>query len=156
MLGNLNKILVPLDFSEASLEALRVAAGLAADSGARLTLLTVVDTSFPYPELFSFEDPGHDYFHRMREGAMKRMGEALAAWPGVAAEKVVLRGKARVEIAAFARESGADLIVLTNHGAGGFAGSRLGGTADAVIRQTPCPVLVLPIAKDHASPVPIA
>lgn len=154
LLGTLNKILVPLDLSPASLDGLREAIDLASAAGASLVLLTVIDTRFPFPDLYSLEDPDHDYFRTMREAAIARMNDALAQLPEVAAERVVVRGRAKSEIPAMARELGADLIVMTSHGAGGFREAMLGGTTEAVVRQAPCPVLVLPVAKDHTSPLP--
>jgi nucleotide-binding universal stress UspA family protein len=154
LLGSLNKILVPLDLSPASLEGLREAVDIAGESGATLVLLTVIDTRFPFPELYSFEDPDHDFFRSMRETALARMQSALEELPEVPAERLVVRGRPRTEIAAMARELGVDLVVLTTHGSGGFRESLLGGTAEAVVRQAPCPVLVLPVSKDHASPLP--
>src|SRR5688572_22296365 len=145
LLGELHKILVPLDLSPASLEALREAVDIAGETGASVVLLTVIDTRFPFPELYSLEDPDHDFFRTMRETALARMKDALGELPEVPAERLVVRGRAKTEIAAMARELEVDLIVMTSHGSGGFREAVLGGTTDAVVRQAPCPVLVLPI-----------
>jgi hypothetical protein len=42
-----------------------------------------------------------------------------------------------------AREEGADLIVLTTHGAGAAQVGGLGSVAQAVLRSAPCPVLTI-------------
>jgi nucleotide-binding universal stress UspA family protein len=144
------RILVPVDFSEVSVEAVRHALALARPGGASVVLLSVVDTSFPYPDLYSFEDPNHDYFKVMRERALGRMKEWLEELreeaDGVAVEKLVARGRPAVEIPALAREVGADLLVVARHGAGPLRHAVMGSVVEAVVRSAPCPVLVLPPA----------
>jgi nucleotide-binding universal stress UspA family protein len=144
------RILVPVDFSEVSVGAVRHALALARPGGASVVLLSVVDTSFPYPDLYSFEDPNHDYFKVMRERALGRMKEWLEELreeaEGVAVEKLVARGRPAVEIPALAREVGADLLVVARHGAGPLRHAVMGSVVEAVVRSAPCPVLVLPPA----------
>ena len=144
-----HKILIPLDFSASSMEAFERGMELAETCGAEVVLASVVDTSFPYPDLFSFEDPNSDYFKVMRERALARMEEAVAehraARPGAAAvvvDRFVGRGRPKVEIPAIAREVGADLVVIARHG---VSASRhaLGGTTEAVLRTLSLPVLVV-------------
>jgi nucleotide-binding universal stress UspA family protein len=158
-LETLDHILVPLDLSDASRYALREALGIAARRGSRVTVLTVVDTRFPYPDIFSFARPDEDYFRTWRDTALERIKAWLAEdnTQGVPTEAVVIRGQARREIPAFARESGAQLIVLTTHGAGGVRDSLLGSTTEAVVRTATCPLLVLPLhGVEHDSPLPFA
>jgi nucleotide-binding universal stress UspA family protein len=54
---------------------------------------------------------------------------------------VVAHGAAAPEIVAAGAK--ADLIVIATHGRSGLGRLLLGSTAEAVIRQAPCPVLVL-------------
>jgi nucleotide-binding universal stress UspA family protein len=42
-----------------------------------------------------------------------------------------------------ARDAGADLIAMTTHGRGGLGRLVFGSVADAVLRQAPCPVLLV-------------
>lgn len=142
------KILVPLDFTRVSEPALRHALALARASDAAMTLLTVVDTSFPYPDLFSFEDPEHDYFKVMRERALEHMeewmGDLAAEAEGIAIERLVVRGRPAVEIPAVAEEIGADLMVVGRHGAGALRHAFMGSVVESLVRSAPCPVLLLP------------
>lgn len=151
-----SKILIPLDFSDASQQALEHGLALARLGGATVYLLTVIDTSFPYPDLYSLEDPTHDYFMVMRDRALARMDESLAAAgaDGVPIEKLIGRGRPRVEIPAMARDVGASVVVISSHGGGGLRGALLGSTTDAVLRDAPCPVLVLrPVPGTGPMPV---
>ena len=43
----------------------------------------------------------------------------------------------------------ADLLVVGSRGAGGFRGLRFGSTADQVVRNAPCPVVVVPVSSAH-------
>lgn len=142
------KILVPVDFSEVSLGTVRHALDLARVSGASVVILTVVDTSFPYPDLYSFEDPKHDYFKVMRERALARMKEWLEELgdraAGLEIERLVGRGRPAVEIPGLATEVGADLMVVGRHESGGLRQAFMGSVTEALVRSAPCPVLVLP------------
>lgn len=141
------KILIPVDFSEASVRSLRHGLGLARAMGASAVVVTVIDTSFPYPDLYSLEDPEHDYFRVMRERAFQRMGEWLSELPdapSVGVEKVVLRGRPAVELPSFAAEIGADLMIVARHGSGALRHALMGHTTESLVRSAPCPVLVLP------------
>lgn len=147
------KILVPVDFTNVSVGALRHALCLARETGASVVLLTIVDTSFPYPDLFSFEDPNSDYFKVMRERALERMKEWLAESPeesaGVEVERVVGRGRPAVEIPAIAEELGVDLMVVARHGAGPLRQAFMGSVIESLVRTAPCPVLILPPPADE-------
>lgn len=58
-------------------------------------------------------------------------------------ETEVLVGSAAAEIANFAREKMADLIVVGTHGRKGLTRMLLGSTAEALLRRAPCQVLVV-------------
>lgn len=140
-------ILVPVDFSDASVRSLGHGLDLAAQTGASVIVLFVVDTSFPYPDLFSFEAPNEDYFKVMRDRAQAKMDDWLGNLPaarGVAVKKVIGRGRPAAEIVAIADEVGADLIVVSRHAQSGLRKALMGSTTQAVIRSAPCPVTVLP------------
>ena len=53
-------------------------------------------------------------------------------------------GTAAIEIARYANEHAADVIVLGSHGHGVVKRYMLGSVAERVIRQATCPVLVVP------------
>jgi nucleotide-binding universal stress UspA family protein len=49
-------------------------------------------------------------------------------------------------------EQGADLVIMSTHGHGGFGRWLYGSVADQVLRQSPVPVMLVPITCDHAWP----
>lgn len=139
------KILVPLDFSDDSRRAFVHGAALAEASEASVVLLTVIEESFPYPELFAWENPDEEFYRTLRLKALDRMRELIAeTGTRLDTEMLVVRGHPRQEIVAVAEDQGADCIVMARHGSGGLKNALLGSTTEAVLRVAPCPVVVLP------------
>jgi nucleotide-binding universal stress UspA family protein len=139
------KVLIPLDFSDDSRRALEYGLALARSAGGELVLLTVIEDTFPYPELFAWDHPNEEFYKAMRERALHHMDELLPPPPAdVELDRMVVRGRPRHEIAAVAADIGADLIVLARHGSSGIRHAFMGSTAEAVLRHARCPVLVLP------------
>jgi nucleotide-binding universal stress UspA family protein len=139
------KVLVPLDFSDDSRRALEYGLALVRSAGGELVLLTVIEDTFPYPELFAWDHPNDEFYKTMRERALHHMDELLEPRPeDLGLERMVVRGRPRHEIAAVAADIGADLIVLARHGSSGIRHAFMGSTAEGVLRHARCPVLVLP------------
>ena len=150
-----SRILVPVDFTDLSPRPLRIAVGLAgAAAGTRITLLAVVDDSFPNPDIMSFQLPWADYHRHLRDEARARMEKLRAeAGSGAEVEVCVVRGHPARAIVSFAHEERCDLIVMATHGVRGFQHALLGSVTDKVIRQVSCPVLVVRL-HEPADPLP--
>ncbi len=143
----LRRILCPLDFSDVSAHALEQAAGLAARSGARLTVLHVFHPVMPRTGL-----PGLDaattqvadprYKQALRDQAEAACAPARAA--GVAVDVVVCGGEPVSVILAQASAAAADLVVMGSHGTSGVQHLILGSVAEKVLRASVCPVLTVP------------
>src|SRR5262245_33454361 len=140
----IKSILVPLDFSPSSKQALDYAAALARQFKAKLTLLHVVEpvatpdfaASFP---LAMENDQAMAAAKRHLESVVK-----AARIPRKTVEKSLVRfGRSFHEIADAARTRKADLIVISTHGYTGLKHVLLGSTTERVVRHAPCPVLVV-------------
>ncbi len=142
----IRRILVPIDFSEHSKNALQYALTYAQQFKAHLDLLYVVEPTI-YPADFSFGQVG---FPNIEEELRKRGGEELEALVAsevkgrVPAEATVRTGKPFFEIYEFARERNTDLIIIATHGHSGVEHILFGSTVEKVVRKSPCPVLVVP------------
>jgi nucleotide-binding universal stress UspA family protein len=142
----IHRILVPIDFSEHSKNALKYAIPYAVQFRARLDLLYVVEPTI-YPADFSFGQVG---FPNIEEELRKRGGEELEALlrneikGRVPSEAVVRTGKPFYEIFEYAREHNIDLIIIATHGHTGVEHILFGSTVEKVVRKAPCPVLVVP------------
>lgn len=135
----LKRILLPVDFSGTSRKALAYAVSFAKQFNADVLLLHVIEPALTTPQMETI--PARAFGREHREDC----AEELMAWqrefqPVAAA--VVREGTPYREIVAFARENGIDLIILGTQGLTGLA-HIFGSTAERVVRQAPCPVLVV-------------
>jgi nucleotide-binding universal stress UspA family protein len=142
----LQRILVPTDFSDCSRLAVRYAVALAEAFGSEVHLVHVLQDLValtPEPGM-SFPPPG-DYLVELRTSAEQSLaqmpeGDAVDACPVV---RRVLQGPPFVEIIRYAREQDVDLLVVGTHGRSGLAHMLLGSVAEKVVRKAPCPVLTV-------------
>ena len=129
-------ILAPVDFSPASLAALRRAGRMAARRDARLIALNVVDFArVPHPEELDIGE------RERRAGAQLRQFAATAGAPP-GAETLVTVGPAAEEITRLAAKFEAALIVIAPSSHSGLQHLLLGSVCRPVIRTAPCPVLI--------------
>lgn len=128
------RILVPLDFSGKSRQALRYAIPLAQKFSARIHLVHVLP---PAGKLTREEQV------RRRFAALKRLGQTAAQLmpPRLHAENAVLTGKPADEILELVEKNDIDLVVLTTKGRSGLKRALVGSTAEQIMRQAPCPVM---------------
>jgi len=62
---------------------------------------------------------------------------------GLQIEELIVHGEAASEIVRVAKERDVDLIVISSHGRTGLGRILFGSTAEAVVRHSTCPVLVV-------------
>ena len=140
----LDRILVPVDFSECSLKALQYAMPLAQQFGARLLVVYVMPaTAFVGSEFgpVDFPIPEAEWREQSRKELETVAHREIAQ--GVPFEVMVLQGQPAHEIAACAREHRANLIIISTHGRTGLRHVLVGSVAENVVRYAPCPVLVV-------------
>jgi len=135
-------ILVPLDFSRASMQAVTYAIPLAEEFKAAIHLVHVQPTD----DLTEISQAGHMMLNCA--DAIAFMQDRLAEvqekhdvkfWPD---NCHVASGTPFEEICKVADEMGADLIVLPTRGHSGLKRIALGSTAERVVRHARCPVLI--------------
>jgi nucleotide-binding universal stress UspA family protein len=140
----IKSILAPIDFSDASVKALTYATSLAAQYGAKVTLLYVVEPlGVPdFVRAFPLMMENDEVVATCKSKLVK-----LARKSGVPAkliENVVVRqGRPYHEITEAARTLKVDMIVISTHGYSGVAHALLGSVTERVVRDAPCPVLVV-------------
>lgn len=125
-------ILLPVDFSERSLDAAREAEVLARHFHAGVTVLHVAD---PHENEFGRFEPG---------GVKARELEKLLAhdFTGASISRIVRDGDPAEEIVGFARSSDVDLIVMAGHAYQPFESFLMGSVAAKVLRNANCPVWI--------------
>lgn len=143
-LFGVNKILVPIDFSEISKDALPWATFFAAKFKAELVLLHV-EEQFPIDYLLGRELLSHTMVPLIKQAGadLERLAGELRKTTGACISAVARVGKPFQEICHAAETLDADMIVLTTHGHTGLKHVWLGSTAERVVRHAQCPVLVV-------------
>lgn len=140
----LSTILVPLDGSAWSAQALPVAQAIATQAHAQLDLLHVhmpVVTS--YVEGVPLVDDALDAAAFRNDAAyLKALQQELAA-SGLAVSVEVCDDDVVSAIAAKAQALKADLLVMTTHGRSGVARAWMGSVANAVMRRSHVPLLLI-------------
>lgn len=147
----MKKILVPIDFSPNSKNALRIAAEIAVKNGATIELLhanVAAIYSVPLSEYASAtvyaEDQGYD---ESAGRLLERVKHELFENPAFAKLKVDTRveeGYLHSCIRNVAEEDHVDMVVMGTKGAAGVNEFLVGSNTEKVIRTAPCPVLAVP------------
>jgi len=139
----IKSVLVPVDFSRPSREAIQFSLPLVKLFGAELHLANVV----PPDELLSSTAALPLIMPQIRigTGIRKRLKDLAAEYSIeiLPANVHTLRGHPFEAICRLAREIKTDLIVTSTRGNTGLKRLRLGSTAERIVRYSPCPVLVV-------------
>jgi nucleotide-binding universal stress UspA family protein len=133
----LQKILVPVDFSDCSKKALQYAIPFAKQFGAELLLLHVVEPYPIVPEMAPYD------FETIHDGRQELLALQQTLGDVVPSTISLRKGTPHLEITEAARELGADLIIISTHGRKGLSRRVFGSTTEKVVRYAPCPVLIV-------------
>jgi nucleotide-binding universal stress UspA family protein len=132
------KILVPIDFEEASDVALTYGRSLAKAFGAELHVLHVMENQFLR---LSFKSAA-----AIEAGIANRVAERLTPEDRASLHAVTALRMSDVppdEIVQYAVLEGIDLIVMGTHGRERTSHVLMGSVAEKVVRMAPCPVLTV-------------
>ena len=143
-----SRLLVPLDGSATSHLALTHAATLARLSGARVTLLHIIDelkhsNGFERPAVYLSEI--RPQFLKAGQALLDKAGQELQA-QGIAVDTLLLESEGRRAaelIVQKATEIPADVIILGTHGRRGVHRWMLGSDAEQVARTASVPVMLV-------------
>ncbi len=141
----ITKILVPIDFSNYSKNALRYTVNFSKKFNSKIFLVYVVEPVI-YPSDFSMGQVTFPVTDTELNERAKEELESLAKeeiGQGIPVETIIRTGKPFVEINETARELDIDLIIIATHGHTGMEHLLFGSTAEKVVRKAPCPVLTL-------------
>ena len=143
---NINTILVPVDFSQSSFQALEYAIAFAERVVAKLIVFHAVHFGY------AFTADGYGMYdlstlmsavRKDAEGQMEKFVR-LAKFRGVKFETAVLAGPPVTELCKFGEQRDVDLIITATHGRTGFKHLLMGSVAEQVVRYAHRPVLVVP------------
>ena len=140
------EILVPVDFSPCSVNALRVAIGMAGPDG-NLTLLHAIDEQFVSDAVSAALGTAEEIRSRLREQAEANFTNILEGLETeqVNIERMIVVGAPFLEILKIARDLDLPMIVMGVKGRSTPPEEILfGSTAEKVLRGSRVPVLVMP------------
>lgn len=132
-------IVVPWDFSDMSKNALAKAVELA---GSPDQVEVVHVTPYPAamePSVVWGAYSEENICENLEKSFRKEIPEAM--YPGI--KFTAFFGDPGSQIAHFAKQLKAGLVVISSHGRTGFQRLFIGSVAERVVRMSPCPVLVL-------------
>lgn len=143
----LEKILVPVDFSECAKESAKYASVFATQVGADLLLINVT-----HPPDYTAADPTivppdwPPLVQTARLLAADRLEEVLNFLPlvGISAETEVAVGTPIEKLVEATGRPDIDMVITSTHGYTGLRHVLLGSTAEQLVRLARCPVLVVP------------
>ena len=142
----IDRIIVPIDFSDASEHAARYAARLSRRLYASVHLIHVLEEVPVSPgplEFYAGESP--DVREERYQCARRRLN-ALAESVATYATRVtteVRSGAIAESIGKAVLDYGADLVVMSTHGRTGLSHLLMGSVAEKVIQNARCPVLAI-------------
>ncbi len=143
----IRKIVVPVDLSETSLNALDTAVSIARMNGAAVYLLNVIETNFDLLNddlLFSPSRSNSSDVLSALAGAIQHTNDLLP-------EVVQTEGNVSDTIVKFVLANQCDLVVMGSHGASGYRDGFVGSNTYSVMKNSACPVLSIPPKRKFLS-----
>ncbi|MEY3344059.1 MAG: hypothetical protein RL090_1743 [Bacteroidota bacterium] len=131
---NSSTLLVPIDFSENAIIALKFAIGLAKDRKSELVLLHVHDDNNPNEVFRDNLSPSHQM----------DLWSNFARNQGCKVNPIMVRGGISDSILETAKKLSASMIIMGTKGAGNNLQRLIGSNASHVVTNALCPVLVIP------------
>jgi nucleotide-binding universal stress UspA family protein len=140
------KLLVPIDGSKNSFEALSHAVALARSFDAEITILyvSVLSQQVPlYDQVKGTKIPANastdpvNYAKEIITEALKHVPE------GMQVQTYNELGEPHIAITDFAKQNGYDIIIIGSRGLGAISGLLLGSVSAYVVHHSQCPVLVV-------------
>jgi nucleotide-binding universal stress UspA family protein len=146
----ISRILVPTDGSKPARKSVEYAAELAKQTGATLTLISVIDKIHVIPRAIPVEktkrflmEPVEDFLRKSCEAYLED-AERLCSNSGVKPRKVIRTGHPAEEIIKEAQKSKVDLIVIGSQGRNALKAAVMGSVTFGIIsKESRIPVLVV-------------
>jgi nucleotide-binding universal stress UspA family protein len=138
------KILVPIDFSKNSIQALELALGLNRNQKSTIILVHIVEL------VYDFASQAAIAIDSMYKDSKKLLDdlEKKYASENINFIKIIEEGTASISIARISKQNEASLIVIGTAGAGGIRKLVMGSTTINLLKEAETPVLVVPADAD--------
>jgi len=138
-------ILVPVDLSNQSTRAFKVALDVAKKYNSKITILTCLEASASH-HLFYESRASSQQIKKQSKVVKKHFEklESIAEKNNISIKSKILTSESAVNsIVTFAKSRKHDLVVIGSHGRTGFDKWLLGSVANGVSQKTTCPILIV-------------
>lgn len=138
------RILIPIDGSQLSLEAAKQGVYIARKLESKIVFLYVIDVRIIQTSSLTGTDPSI-LKTRLRNVAERYLNEAakLAEEENVTFQNQIREGMPAEDILKEIEEEKIDLVIMGSKGMSGAHRVIIGSTAEEVVRWSPCPVLIV-------------
>lgn len=132
---NINKVLIPVDGSKRSLEAIEYVKSIFKDHPVEVHLLNVVEVNYIVQESIQKELVLQSY---------EILDSAEEQLKGYDVVKTSLIGTPYKDIIEYSEKENIDLIIMTRMGLSGFQRYLIGSVTSKVVSHSPIPVMIIP------------
>lgn len=141
----INKILIPTDFSKTSLLAVEHAAFMARLCKADIYLLHAVEIS---ESTYSIYNPAVVFIdikaiEKIATKQLEDLAKKLRKEYSITVKTLSCLGKIHTEVSAAVKKNAIDLVVMGTHGVDGFNEFFIGSNAHKIVTKCPCPVITV-------------
>ena len=137
---NKKNLVVGVDFSQSSHNAMRHAVSIALKTSAEMHLVWV---KTPGVANNVTEDGGDNYLQKVQANLEEWKNECRLEAPNVDINTVILEGKVHTEILKYAANQPNTIIVMGCHGTSGFEEGYIGNNANRLIKDSKVPILIM-------------
>lgn len=137
-------ILIPLDGTPFSMQALPLALGLALRSYATVRLVHVPEPAVQGDGAPTAETRRGNALHREYQPDLEGLAAHLRRITPLAVEVATVYGHTAAALGQYTRTYRCDLIVMMSHGRGGWSRASMASVADELLRHSPVPLLLVP------------
>ncbi|OGL38961.1 MAG: hypothetical protein A3C43_08995 [Candidatus Schekmanbacteria bacterium RIFCSPHIGHO2_02_FULL_38_11] len=146
---NIERIVVPVDFSSGCINAFNLALSLAKKNGSKIYILHIVSEPQVIDPLYASDFYSNVSFDDIRSELEKEIRNTyIKGNEGTNIEIRVLKGYPVSGIIEFSKDVKADLIVMATHARKGLSHAVIGSVAEKVLRTSPCPVLTVKLSHE--------
>jgi nucleotide-binding universal stress UspA family protein len=138
-------ILVPVDLSNQSTRAFKVALDVAKKYNSKVTILSCIEV-YAWHHLYYEHKSNSQLLKKQKKVVEKHFEklESLAEKNNISLKSKILTSESVVhDIVTFAKSRKHDLVVIGSHGRTGFDKLLLGSVANGVSHKTKCPILIV-------------
>lgn len=145
-----SKILIPVDFSDTSMLAIRHGAYIAQTTHAHLYLLHVVNSHFMSQNMFiPVVNLNQSEIESKAQAKLQQLADEIRNQYKVNLECIIRSGTPASEVVRVAKELSASLVVMGTHGYSPLQEIMIGSVALKVITRSPAPTMVMSSEATH-------